>query len=208
MARQGKVARLPHALRQEVNRRLLNGDTARSIVEWLNDHDDAKQTLDTYFHGQPFNPQNISEWRSGGYRDWLKKKEKVENLKTLASFSLDLAKAGGSISEGAAAIAAGEILQTLENVASDEDADLSKLTSAIVSLRQADLARDRLNLDKQKHTTKEKEVALAREKFETQTAEQFLKWAKSKEAQKILDSGKSKSVQTAKLRELMFGKRK
>lgn len=207
MARQGKIARLPHDLRNEVNLRLLNNETAREILAWLNAQPEAIETWDSHFEGAEANPQNLSEWRLGGFKDWIRKREKIENLKTLSEFCLDAAKAGQDISDGAAAIAAGELLQALESAATDEDADLGKLTGAIAAIRAGNIAQARLDLDKRKHETKRQEVALSREKFEKQTVEQFLKWAKSKEAQNILDSGKSKTVQMTEMRELMFGKR-
>jgi hypothetical protein len=207
MARQGKIARLPHALRDRVNRALLNGETARELLGWLNQEAEAIETWEQHFEGAEANPQNLSEWRLGGYKDWIRKREKVENLKTLSSFCLDAAKAGQNISDGAAAIAAGELLQALEEAAHDEDADLGKLTSAISGIRAGNIAQARLDLDRAKHETKREEVALSRDKFERQTVEQFLKFAKTKEAQAILDSGKSKSVQMSEMRKLMFGER-
>lgn len=35
-ARTGKIARLPVAIREEVNRRLLDGEPASKILPWLN----------------------------------------------------------------------------------------------------------------------------------------------------------------------------
>lgn len=208
MARQGKIARLPHHLRQEVNVRLLNNETAKEILAWLNKQAEAVETWDSHFEGAPANPQNLSEWRLGGWKDWTRKRDKVENLKTLSAFCLDAAKAGRDISDGAAAIAAGELLQALESAATDEDADLGKLTSAISAIRSGNIAQARLDLDREKHATKREEVALSRAKFEKQTVEQFLKFAKTKEAQAILNNGKPKTVQMDLLRKLMFGERK
>ena len=36
MTRIGKIARLPHLIRQQINRRLQNGWKARQILQWLN----------------------------------------------------------------------------------------------------------------------------------------------------------------------------
>lgn len=207
MARQGKIARLPHDLRATVNNRLLNNETAKEILTWLNKEPAAIETWESHFDGNEAIPQNLSEWKKGGYKDWLRKREKVESLKTLSSFCLDAAKAGKDISDGAAAIVAGELLQALEEAAHDEDADLGKLTSAIATIRAGNIAQARLDLDKEKHETKREEVALSREKFEKQTVEQFFKFAKTKEAQAILDNGKSKTVQMSEMRKLMFGDR-
>ncbi len=214
MARQGKIARLPHALRDEVNRRLLDGQTSRIILKWLNAKNDAVAVWEAHFEGAPANPQNLSEWRTGGYRDWLNRRQKTENLKTLASFSLELAKAGGNISDGAAAIAGGQILETLERIASgsasddpENEPDLLGLVEAVTMLRDSDTRKDNLKLNKRKESNKEKAMALNREKFEVGSIKIFMKWAATKEAQNILNSGKSKTIQMDLLRETIFGKR-
>jgi hypothetical protein len=216
MARIGKIARLPHSLREEVNRRLLDGQGGPEILAWLNAHPEAAVVLRESFGGEPFNAENLSAWRLGGYRDWLARRDKSENLKTLSAFARDLAGSGGHIADGAAAIIAGQILEALEHVAeappddaSGEAADpakrLAQMASAIASLQSAGIARQRLDLDKRKARQKDSALQLAREKFERQTIEAFLKWAKSQEAAAILESGKPRHVQMGLLRELMFG---
>lgn len=215
MARVGKIARLPNALREEVNRRLLDGAPGPEILAWLNSHPEAAVILREHFAGEPFNPENLSAWRLGGYRDWLGRREKAENLKTLSSFARDLAGSGGHIADGAAAIIAGQILEALEHAAeapasdSAEPVDPAKrmaaMAAAIASLQSAGIARQRLDLDKRKARQKDEALRLAREKFERQTIEAFLKWAKSPEAAAILESGKPRHVQMGLLRDLMFG---
>lgn len=207
MARQGKIARLPHALRDQVNRRLLDGEHAEEILSWLNSQPQAIATWKDHFEGAEANSQNLSAWRLGGHADWLQQREKVEDLKALSEFALDLARAGGSISEGAAAIAAGQILETLETAAESEDTDLSELTIALSRLRKGDLDRKKLDLQTRRQDTQDRALSLAREKFERQTAEQFLRWARTPEAQAILDANTTQSIKIADLRKLMFGER-
>jgi hypothetical protein len=208
MARQGKIARLPHRLREQVNRRLLDGEISRTILKWLNAQDDAVEVWESLFEGAAANPQNLSEWRTGGYKEWIQRRQKSENLKTLASYASDLAKAGGSISDGAAAIAAGHVLEALENAATDEDVDLSTMVKAVTALQKADLAKRNFKLNQRKESNREKVIELSKDKFEKQTIETFMKWAKTKEAQAILTNGKPKQVQMGMLREMIFGVRK
>jgi len=75
MSRHGKIARLPHALRDELNQRLLNGDSGPQLVAWLNARDDVRAVLAEHFAGRPITEDNLSEWRRGGYRDWREKQE-------------------------------------------------------------------------------------------------------------------------------------
>ena len=79
------------------------------------------------------------------------------------------------------------------------------MAKAVSSLQKGAAARDKLNLDKQRVAQKTEDQKLAREKFEKQTVEMFLKFAQTKEAQTILNSGAAKSVKMADLRKLMFG---
>jgi len=218
MARQGKIARLPHALREALNIRLQNGESAAAVLAWLNARPEAIRAWETYFDGNPAEAQNLSNWRSGGYAEWLARKDRTENLKTLSAFALDLTKSGGNIADGAASILAGQILEALEQGANmavtggSDDADkdpaagVAKMAQAVAALQSSGVARSRLELDKRKVAQKDQALALDREKFERQTVTMFVEWAKSPEAVAILDSGKPKHVQMDKLRELMFGK--
>ena len=222
MARQGKISRLPHALREAVNLRIHDNETAGVILSWLNAEKDAIRTWDMYFEGEAATPQNLSAWRAGGYAEWCGRKERTENLKTLSSFAMDLTKSGGHIADGAASILAGQILEALEQSANfavtggSDDAErdpadgladgLAKMAGAVASLQKGALASEKLKLDRLKVSQKDRSLKLDREKFERQTVTKFLEWAKSPEAVAILDSGKPKHVQMDKLRELMFGK--
>jgi len=72
ITRKGKIARLPYQIRMEVNRRLLDGQTGDEIIAWLNDQGAVKDRMYLYFGGRPIGNQNLSEWRLGGFQDWLK----------------------------------------------------------------------------------------------------------------------------------------
>lgn len=214
MARQGKIARLPHALREQVNQRLLDGQPAATILTWLNTKPEAITTWQTYFEGCPATPQNLSEWRQAGYRTWLAEREKVEATKSLAAFAASQAAAGQDLSSGLQSILAGHIMEgfdTLINATADPDQPddptkrIAALGSVISAMRNADTAAARVDLDKQKTHHREETLKLAREKFETQTLEKFLEYARTREAQEILNSGNKKSVQMADLRKLIFG---
>ncbi|MCW5547864.1 MAG: hypothetical protein KIT44_02780 [Opitutaceae bacterium] len=73
--RKGKIARLPQEIRDEVSRRLHDGVPGFAIVEWLNEQPAVIDRLRAYFHGAPVTSQNLSEWRLGGYQDYLRRLE-------------------------------------------------------------------------------------------------------------------------------------
>lgn len=66
----GKIGRLPLALREQINRRLADGETARSLVVWLNGLPEVKDIMTAHFRGQPVREQNLSQWRIRGFRLW------------------------------------------------------------------------------------------------------------------------------------------
>lgn len=69
-ARTGKIARLPQAVREDLNRRLRDGQPGKELVAWLNTLPEVQAILSASFEGRPITEQNLSEWRSGGYREW------------------------------------------------------------------------------------------------------------------------------------------
>lgn len=217
MSRTGKIARLPHALREEVNRRMLDGQLAPQILPWLNDQPDAAAIWERDFEGVPASAQNLSEWKLGGHKEWRARRDRVDALKDLSSFAHNLTKSGGHIADGAASILSGQILEALEqagnlvvtggsdDVEKDPNAGLVAMAKAVSALQKAATSRGKLDLDREKSRRDEKRLKLDREKFERQTVTKFLEFARSAEAQDILSSGKPRAVQMDALRALMFG---
>ncbi|MDF3129245.1 hypothetical protein P0Y35_08565 [Kiritimatiellaeota bacterium B1221] len=118
----GKIASLPHKIRQEVNMRLLNGETSTRILPWLNALPEVKEVLTLRFSGADVNDENLSNWRQNQFRDWERKREKEESIKTVAEYASRLAHtAGSNMSAGAQAIATGKIMELLEASAFDDE---------------------------------------------------------------------------------------
>jgi len=78
LCRNGKIARLPHDVREELNRRLQDGESGKGLVRWLNQLPEVKAALQREFGGCAINEQNLSEWKRGGFRDWVAKTEADE----------------------------------------------------------------------------------------------------------------------------------
>jgi hypothetical protein len=210
--RKGKIATLPAKIREEINRRLHDGEQAKQILPWLNADKDVLRVLDETWHEQPVTPQNLSEWRNGGYQDWLKQNERVEQIKVLADYSYKLAQAGGSLSKGAAAIAGGRILQLLEKVVDGEvptvtteegdevpvEFDLEKLVNAVATLGHVEVAHIR-------ESRQSKALDLDVQRFRRQTAEMFIKFYKDRRAKEIMERKGDHEVQVKDLVGVMFG---
>lgn len=89
MTRNGKIARLPHAVREELNRRLLDGEQGTALVAWLNERPDVQAVMTADFGGRAINEQNLSDWKLGGFEEWREQQESFD----LASGILEEAKA-------------------------------------------------------------------------------------------------------------------
>src|SRR5262245_46069972 len=117
MTHKGKIGRLPLHIREEINRRLLEGQSGSKNLPWLNELDEVSAVLQEDFEGLLVNDENLSQWRKGGYAQWLRRRDQLDRTRELAAMSVKLAKAGGgNLAEGAAAILSGKVLDVLEKL--------------------------------------------------------------------------------------------
>lgn len=214
MSYKGKIGSFPADIREEVNRRLLDGESATQILPWLNEEPRVLEILDERWAEQPVSPQNLSEWRQGGYQDFLRRRERSNHLKTLTEWAVKLSDdvAAEKLTGAAQRILAGRFLEALE-VMDEEQPDLAALadvlvdiTNAIEKTRSNDISVVNQEIARERLRQSDEQRALEREKFETQSVEKFLQWQGTDAAQQIITSGKPKHVQAELLRELMFGK--
>lgn len=84
MGRRGKIARLPREIREQVNHKLDEGQFGDQIMAWLNALPETQAVLAAEFDGRPIIKQNLSEWRTGGYREWRIGQEAMEAMRRLA----------------------------------------------------------------------------------------------------------------------------
>ena len=66
----GKIARLPAAIRQQLNERLEDNEPAPQLLEWLHSLPEVRKVLKQLFAGRAISEQNLSAWKQGGFRDW------------------------------------------------------------------------------------------------------------------------------------------
>ena len=150
MTRKGKIARLPRAVRDELNRRLDDGEQGIRLVEWLNGLAEVQAVLKADFDGRPINEQNLSDWKDGGLKDWRRSQQAFE----LASGIMEDAQDRGELTKGcrlsdrvgemAALSLARMIGATMDqdNGAEQQMAAL-KVIREVVRLRQSDRAHER-----------------------------------------------------------------
>ena len=215
--RKGKIARLPMAIRDEVCSRLRDNQPGSKILPWLNGLPETKALLDEHFEGEPVSDQNLSQWRSGGFDDWLQKQDEIDEIRLLSEYSLRAAKAaGGNLSEGLLAANAGKIQLALEDFwvgvrgcsgekGEDKDEATTKLLTALASIRGLEIKTHELRLKERAGDVKERELALEEVKFQRTTAELFLKWYDDRRAREIMEGKGTKEIKVAQLIQLAFG---
>ena len=210
----GKIGRLPEKVRAEVNQRLRDGQPASIILPWLNTLPEVRKILAQQFNGDEINDQNLTNWRQGGYADWLRRDDKNERLRLLAEHCRQAADSGGDVLQGSAAIAGGllmEVIETLEpevqrELIAEKPEKLVPLMSALSSLMSARTAQERVEVAKQRNRQNDERLNLDRQKFEVVVCEKLLDWSERPEVRQVLagdDTNRSEKI--AQLRLAIFG---
>jgi hypothetical protein len=215
----GKIGRCPPHVREEVCRRLFEGQTGRKICTWLNEHPDVLRVLDEHFGEEPVTEQNLSEWRKNGFQKWLARRDQLETTKQLADYSLQLAE-GMTPTEGAARIAGGQLLMIFEDLDIEAQRTLLKekpgtyiaLLDALARVKKSEADAEKARqakitneLNTRRLEQNERKLALDEKRFQVRTAELFLEWFDNETAKRIAEGKAARSVKIEQLREAMFG---
>jgi hypothetical protein len=101
--RVGFVARLPHDMREQINRMLLDGMSYPKVVEEL-----AQK-------GIVLTERCVSSWSRGGHQDWLKEQERLSQGERMMVSALKVLRdcQGTAIEEAGLKVAAAQIFQVL-----------------------------------------------------------------------------------------------
>ena len=198
-----KIGRLPFAIRNELNERIRDGVGGSEILAWLNGLPSTRKIIRELKSGE-INAQNLTDWRSSGYRDWLEDQCQADRIRRLAEISQTLASAAGGNAAGVCCnIATAKIMDALESADEEQVADLAK---ALVQLRAGENAAQKVALAEEKNAIQKEQLELPRAKFERDTARLFVKWAQNKDALSIATDRKlGGDEKTERLGRLMFG---
>ena len=204
-----KIGRLPFAVRNELNERIRDGAQGSDLLDWLNSLKETKKILREMggpgaVPAAPVNAQNLTDWRSTGYKDWLDDQADADRFRRLAEVSHTLATAAGGSAAGVACnIATAKIMDALEGADEDKIADL---TRALAALRSGENAAQKVALAEEKNAIQKEQLELSRAKFERDTTRLFIKWAQSKDALALAtDKRLGSDEKTERLGRLMFG---
>jgi len=155
MLRKGKIARLPLALRTELNLRLAQNVDGARLLEWLNAIPGVPAFLANDFAGEPISKQNLYEWRQGGFLEWQTQQEMFDEARGLAADAGPVgATTNHDLAEHLAAVIAGKFASLLAGWDGTEDKAfdtklrvLTKFNQNLAVLRRANHSAARLRMD-------------------------------------------------------------
>ncbi len=157
MSRTGKIARLPHEIREQLNRRLLDGQSGPEIIQWVNELPQCRQMLAQKFRGRPIDEGNLYEWRHGGYEEWLWHEDRRDRLHSVFEHvaKLDAVGDGTQVAERLGLIVAAELagaLNFLEGISDMNDrwTRLREICKELSRFRRENCNHQRLRLAEQR----------------------------------------------------------
>ena len=198
----GKIARLPWTIRDELNRRLRDGELGTQLVDWLNGVPEVQSVLKEQFGGRSISEQNLSEWKQGGYREWLARQEMLELIRDFAADAGELTRVGGPLGDHLAtmvmaryAAMMGKWDGSCEAAPTRELRALRALCADVVELRRGDHSAARLKLEHQR-------LELDRSKDEARIKERFEEWVKQPEIKERICGKLSAEEREERIREI------
>ena len=178
MYRNGKIARLPRHIRDELNKRLYDEVPGCQLVDWLNSLPEVRQVLQQHFEGREINAPNLTDWKQGGYAEWLLRQETIGKIKETAGDAAEIeAAVDGRLTGHMTAVVTAKYaaaLVNLDDAASDGAADarmrvLHGLCYDIASIRRGDRFEARDKLEQARYD-------FEREKTELDVVEFIIRW--------------------------------
>jgi hypothetical protein len=179
-SRTGKIARLPLAIRQQLNQRLLNGEPGKELVQWLNGLPEVQTVLAAQFEGQPIVEQNLSAWKQGGYQDWQEEQRTLGAVARLAEQSGGLQEAAkDGLKDHITLVLTAKMAVELERLDAVPDGEEKskiwrELIGSLVLLRRGDLQGERVQVEREK-------LGFRRELHQREREAEFWQWIEKEE---------------------------
>jgi hypothetical protein len=189
----GKIARLPDNVREQLNQRLRDNERSAEILAWLNELSRVKKIMAEQFGGKLINHRNLSQWRQGGFQNWLEKQERVMELRALAKETKALTKAGSAaLAQGAATMASARMFKMVRDMSEQEctPENMARISHATTQLVYAEAHPGRMAQEKIRVHLRNEEVTLHWDKHQRDVAEI---------AERILSDHEAKTVHRSSL---------
>jgi len=180
MTRNGKIARLPQAVREQLNERLADGQPGNQLADWLNSLPEVNKLLAKEFAGEPVNEVNLTRWKQGGFLDWSLQQEARDLVRGLADDGDELlAGAPEPVSDRVGVWLAARYAVIARKLARDGDQmdarRFRELCSDVVALRRSDHAAQRLKQGWQRLELEKERTGMTRERL-------YDEWSKDPQA--------------------------
>ena len=209
--RNGKIARLPKAVRDQLNQRLADGMPGEALLDWLHDQPEVLEVLARDFEGRPILKQNLSEWRQGGFRDWEARQERLEVLRHIEEEAADVAAAAPDLPDRMSTIVAARFASLIAATSKVKDwskprqrAQLMELCEGISTLRRFDQDAARIKLGREQLEMKKAELALAEEAGKKRTHAEWRAWTDAYMT-RVLNSSKTTEEALRGMLILLYG---
>jgi len=184
-ARTGKIARLPKEIRERLNQHLEAGMPAPKLLDWLHRHVEVLEVLVRDFGGRLISEQNLSEWRQGGFQDWLYLQERKVQLRLIDEQAEDLQ---GSVKSGLTdrlallltaryAEMVAELSGQLDMSKARDREKLRQLCEEVTALRRMDHGAERLRIERAQLELAQAEFQSAEEARKKRTDAEWREWA-------------------------------
>lgn len=184
--RTGKIASLSYEVREELCARLRNGQRGTKLMDWLHQFDTT------------INDQNLTNWRQGGYQDWLKEQAHLDLIRKRSEATRRELEAGGfDVLDKA--------IYDLACTLSEAELAPDKAAYAITALKSSVIAGKNAELSARKVTIAQEKLDLDRAKYQRDTCELFLKWYADKAASDIASGSGDRTEKIEALGKLIFG---
>lgn len=179
-ARNGKIARLPREIREELNRRLEANESGGALLAWLNAQPATQALLAAEFGGVAVSKQNLSEWRAGGFAEWQTRQETLRQARELAAEAEELGEAaGGRLTDHLATALAARYATVLAGWNGEPDEALRRklrvlhgMCRDVADLRRGEHSGARLQMEKE-------HLERGRDKTEEEVIARFQQWARN-----------------------------
>ncbi len=173
MNRNGKIARLPQDIREQLNRRLQDNEPGDTLLEWLNGLEAVQKVMKEQFEGKAINKQNLSEWRMGGFAEWVLGQEVVYEAQNMEEMSHSLdAVTGAALPDRLATVLAGRYASLLARwdgevteAFTKKQRALGPLCREICALRRSHHNAIRTKIATERHEMEKEEVRMKNEKM-------------------------------------------
>ncbi len=177
--RNGKNAKLPRALRDQINRAFDAGQSAVSIARELNKIPEVKAMLEAHFEGRPISPQNLSEWKGGGYRDWQLRQELILQHQEFAANLHELSQTAEGMANSLFHMLLLDYARLMKNKDHETPEDFEKKRKALSNQLQDITKLQRCDIQARNVEVQEGRLERDREKTAKEEFQKFAEWAEN-----------------------------